>query len=141
MSWLKLDDCFFRHPKVIAAGRDARDLYLAGLCYCGAGLTDGVIPAGALRILGADADIDDPKAAVTTLVRVGLWEMTESGEHRVHDYSEDVREPRPVPSRPTPVPVNDQSPEGVHAPSAGTRSYGRIDHAQEFARIAQEMDE
>jgi hypothetical protein len=134
MSWLKLDDCFFRHPKVIAAGRDARDLYLAGLCYCGAGLTDGVIPAGALRILGADADIDDPKAAVTTLVRVGLWEMIESGEYRVHDYleynpsaekvkaerkaaqermrrnrsggvranngrsSEDVREPRPVPS-------------------------------------------
>jgi hypothetical protein len=134
MSWLKLDDCFFRHPKVIAAGRDARDLYLAGLCYCGAGLTDGVIPAGALRILGADVDIDDPKAAVTTLVRVGLWEMIESGEYRVHDYleynpsaekvkaerkvaqermrpnrsggvranngrsSEDVREPRPVPS-------------------------------------------
>ena len=51
MPWVKLDDHFFRHPKVIAAGRDARDLFLAGLCYYSSGPTgdsasrsDGLAP-------------------------------------------------------------------------------------------------
>lgn len=88
MAWVKLDDQFFRHPKVVEAGRDARDLYLAGLCFCGSGLTDGSIPAQALRILGADADIDDPRHAASILVIVGLWEATSSGfiVHDYHDY-------------------------------------------------------
>jgi hypothetical protein len=85
MAWVKLDDHFFRNPKVIMAGRDARDLYLAALCYCGSGLTDGLIPAGVLRVLGAEADIDDVKAAAAALVRVGLWHETEGG-YEVHDY-------------------------------------------------------
>lgn len=87
MAWLKLDDQFFRNPKVIDAGRDARDLYLAGLCYCGAGLTDGRIPNGALRMLGAEADIDDVREAADALVRVGLWERRDDG-YTVHDYLE-----------------------------------------------------
>jgi hypothetical protein len=50
MPWVKLDDRFFTNPKVIGAGRDARDLYLAGLCYCAAELTDGFVPANAKRV-------------------------------------------------------------------------------------------
>lgn len=140
MPWVKLDDNFFRNPKVVAAGRDARDLYLAGLCYCASGLTDGVIVSTALRRLGADAEIDDPKGAAASLVAAGLW-MTCEGGFRVHDYLEyqptaekvkadraaaaermrklrspevrpnnkrtapEVRSPRPIPSRPTPVEI------------------------------------
>ena len=42
MSWVKIDDQFFMHPKVIAAGRDARDLYLAALTYTAGQLTDRI---------------------------------------------------------------------------------------------------
>ncbi len=85
MAWVKLDDGFFRHPKVVGAGRDARVLYLAGLCYCGANLTDGSILDGALRVLAAEAEIKNPKAAAERLVEVGLWEQV-GGGYRVHDY-------------------------------------------------------
>lgn len=87
MSWVKVDDQFFRHPKVLAAGRDARDLYLVGLCYCAQGLTDGFIPSQALRVLAAEAEIDTGPASAARLVETGLWEPTEGG-YTVHDYHE-----------------------------------------------------
>jgi hypothetical protein len=87
MSWVKLDDGFFRHPKVLAAGRDARELYVAGLCYCGSGLTDGRIPAGAVRVLGAEVEIDQAMSAADRLVSVGLWER-DGSDFVVHDYLE-----------------------------------------------------
>lgn len=85
MTWVRLDDQFLEHPRVVAAGRDARDLYLAGLCYCSRHLTDGLIPAPVLRRLAADAEIDDGEASAARLVRVGLWTATEDG-WTVHDY-------------------------------------------------------
>lgn len=87
MAWVKVDDQFFRHPKVMSAGRDARDLYLVGLCYCAQGLTDGFIPSQALRVLAAEAEIDTGPASAAKLVDVGLWEPTEGG-YAIHDYHE-----------------------------------------------------
>lgn len=87
MAWVKVDDQFFRHPKVLAAGRDARDLYLVGLCYCAQGLTDGFIPSAALRVLGAEAEIDQAQVGAEMLVGVGLWEVVEGG-FAIHDYHE-----------------------------------------------------
>lgn len=88
MAWVKIDDAFFRHPKVATAGRDARDLYLAALCYAGAQLTDGFVPGGVLRQLGADADIDNPDCAASRLVATGLWHEADGGWtiHDYHDY-------------------------------------------------------
>lgn len=85
MSWVKLDDGFFRNPKVLAAGRDARDIYIAGLCYCAQGLTDGIIPKNAVRVLAAETEVDDWQIASARLVEVGLWEQHEKG-YQVHDY-------------------------------------------------------
>jgi hypothetical protein len=85
MAWVKVDDQFFRHPKVMSAGRDARDLYLVGLCYCAQSLTDGFIPRAALRVLGAEAEIDQAQASADRLVEVGLWELAAEG-YMVHDY-------------------------------------------------------
>lgn len=84
--WLKLDDNFHSHPKVLAAGRDARDLYVAGLAYAAKHLTDGVIPEGAVATLAvmAGAEVDGP-AAAARLVEVGLWEEG-AGGYQVHDY-------------------------------------------------------
>lgn len=85
MTWVKLDDQFFRHPKARIAGRNGRELFLAGLCYCAAQLTDGFIPDAMTRPLLAEAEV--PFATVAVLVAVGLWEPTEGG-HRVHDFLE-----------------------------------------------------
>lgn len=79
MAWVKVDDQFFRHPKVLAAGRDARDLYLVGLCYCAQALTDGFIPSAAVRVLAAEAEIETATQSAGRLVAVTLWEEAEGG--------------------------------------------------------------
>lgn len=99
MGWVKLDDSFFRHHKAIRAGRDGRILYIAGLCYCGGGLTDGFIPSVALPILAAETGISKIGPVAEALVSVGLWEQS-AGGFTVHDYldynrsSDKVRENR-----------------------------------------------
>ena len=82
MSWIKLDDQFADHPKVIAAGPLASWMYVCGLTYAGRYLTDGFIPAGQVRKL---ADVDNATELAARLVEVGLWEPTEDG-YLIHDY-------------------------------------------------------
>jgi hypothetical protein len=82
VSWIKIDDQFPDHPKVITAGPAAGWLYVCGLCYCGRYLTDGFIPSGQVRRL---ADLKDPQKLADALVSVGLWEVAEGG-YQVHDY-------------------------------------------------------
>jgi hypothetical protein len=85
VAWVKLDDGFFRHHKVLLAGRDARDLALAALCHASASLSDGYIPAAALRQLAADAQVANARRLAARLVEVGLWEPAPGG-YRIHDY-------------------------------------------------------
>lgn len=82
MAWVKLDDQFPDHPKVVQAGPLAAWLYVCGLAYCARYLTDGFIPAAQVRKL---ADVDDVTPLVTALVAVGLWRECEGG-YEVHDY-------------------------------------------------------
>lgn len=83
MSWVKLDDQFFMNPKSLAAGKDGRELYLAGLCYCAAQLTDGFIATAALPVVAASAGVK--LSTARKLEQVGLWEESIGG-FRVHDY-------------------------------------------------------
>lgn len=85
MSWLKLDDSFFRNPKVREVDAAARLLYLAALCYCGAQLTDGHVSTRSLPLLAIDADVDDVDALAAQLVAAGLWHAV-AGGYQVHDY-------------------------------------------------------
>lgn len=86
MSWVKLDDQFFTHPKAVAAGKDGRALYLAALCWAKAHLTDGLIPKGVLPMLAAQAEVVGRRTA-TTLVGARLWH--DEGDHwRIHGYHE-----------------------------------------------------
>lgn len=83
MSWVKLDDQFFSHPKAREAGRDGALLFLAGLTYCARHLTDGKIPKTALGVVAAEAWTRPSFAA--RLVEVGLWH--DMGDHYLaHDY-------------------------------------------------------
>lgn len=87
MAWVKLDTGIFRNPKVVTVSADAKLLYVAGICYAGDNLTDGMIPANALPILAAEATIRNIKRAVSELVSAGLWIAKENG-YEVHDYLE-----------------------------------------------------
>ncbi len=83
MTWVKLDDQFFRHPKARSAGKDGRLLYVTGLAYCTANLTDGLIHQDALPLVAAEAEVRPGTAR--RLVEVGLWEEVDGG-YQVHDY-------------------------------------------------------
>lgn len=80
--WLKIDDGFPDHPKVVKAGPLAGWLYLCGLCYCKRQTTDGFIPAEVVPRLSTVPRVD---REAERLVEVGLWEPAEGG-YVVHDY-------------------------------------------------------
>jgi hypothetical protein len=80
MSWVKVDDQMPRHPKLLGLGRDrlmCQGVWLDGMCYASAYLTDGFVPAAALE-RGCDRYAE-------RLVKAGLWDKVEGG-YRVHDY-------------------------------------------------------
>lgn len=97
MTWVRLDDSFFRHPKAVEAGKDGRSLFLAGLCYCGQQLTDGWISQKVLPQVASDAGVKLSVARVLESVR--LWDEGLGG-FWVHDYldynpsAKDVKEAR-----------------------------------------------
>lgn len=86
MPWVRLDDQFPDHPKVIAAGPQGAWLYVTALCYCNRMLTDGFIPGDQpARLVPSGAHL------ALRLVRVGLWrkDIKQGVEgYTVHDYHE-----------------------------------------------------
>jgi len=83
VTWVRIDDQFLTHPKVIAAGKDGRAMFIAGLCYSSSNLTDGFIPLGAVPIVAAMAEVKPTASA--QLVKVGLWETVPDG-YAIHDF-------------------------------------------------------
>lgn len=73
------------HPKALAAGRDARDVYLAALCWSNQQRTDGVIPSHALPLIASLAGVADADQAASRLCEVGLWDNHVDG-WQVHDF-------------------------------------------------------
>lgn len=86
MGWVKIDDGFFRNPKVISVKKDARLLYVAALCYCHEHMTDGIVPIASLRVIGAEADVANPARHARELVNAGLWIARNDAEFWVNDY-------------------------------------------------------
>lgn len=80
MTWVKLDDHFADHPKILGLSDSAYRAYVDGLCYCTRYLTDGKITAAPLKRLARGK-------IVTELVSAGLWEQNGDGVN-VHDYLE-----------------------------------------------------
>ena len=83
MSWVKLDDGFYDHRKVVAAGAHGLALWVVGLAYCNRQpQRDGFIPDGKVDCL---FPIPKARSVAAKLVEVGLWERVEGG-YQVHDY-------------------------------------------------------
>jgi len=67
VSWVKLDDGFADHPKVVGLSDRAFRAHVAALCYASRQATDGRVPYTASRALG----LSDRSAG--ELVNAGLW--------------------------------------------------------------------
>ena len=82
MAWVRIDDGFAEHPKVLRVGSDAAWLHIAALCHCNRVQTDGVIHAEMLPRL---SDKRSPLRLVEKLVAVGMWDVHPDG-WAIHDY-------------------------------------------------------
>jgi hypothetical protein len=82
MPWVKLDDQFPDHPKVVAAGVQAAWLFVASLCYCNRFLTDGTVPVAMIPRL---TEQSNTAKLAARLVDVGLWEL-EGDNYTIPDF-------------------------------------------------------
>ena len=82
MPWVRLDDGFTEHPKIVAAGGDAAWLHVCALAYSNRNLTDGTIPKGVLVRL---SDRKEPQKLALRLCDNGLW-IDEGDRWRIHDF-------------------------------------------------------
>jgi hypothetical protein len=83
MTWVKLDDGFFDHPKAVAAGPLAVALFFASCCWSAANLTDGKVPKHVVKLIVSKSGVTKKQCDV--LVSVGLWH--DNGNHyEIHDY-------------------------------------------------------
>jgi hypothetical protein len=78
VSWLRIDDCYGEHPKLVGLSDRAFRLHTVALCYCARNLTDGVVSRRSTNVLAAI--LDKPiKQALVELVAGGLWAEVEGG--------------------------------------------------------------
>lgn len=94
MGWVKLDDGFSRHPKVVPAGPLGMAMQVAALCYCNQYLTDGFIPYAAMPTIMPFHGIFDEQGneiswekIASDLVELGVWYKEKNG-YQIHDYGD-----------------------------------------------------
>lgn len=83
MPWVKLDDAYFRNPKVTAVKPLARLLYVASLCHCADTLTNGEVHKRDLKLLHFHAG-SAPKH-VQQLTANALW-IEHQDSYWIPDY-------------------------------------------------------
>lgn len=81
MTWFKIDDSFYDHPKVFDAPDCAVALWTRAGTWSARNLTDGFVPAGMPARF-----CDDPERGVRELITRGLWKRTKGG-YVFHDWS------------------------------------------------------
>lgn len=82
MTWFKVDDTFYDHPKIFDAPDCAVALWTRAGTWSARNLTDGFVPAGMPARL-----CDDPDTAVGQLLTRGLWKKARGG-YQFHDWAE-----------------------------------------------------
>ena len=76
MTWVRLDDRFPEHPKIVGLSDRAFRAHVTGLAYCARYLTDGTVPRGALPA----------RRVLVELVAAGLWAPDGADACSIHDY-------------------------------------------------------
>lgn len=82
MPWIRFEDNFPEHPKVLALSDAAFRLHVRAIGYASRYLTDGLI---SMTVLGAISKGRPGLRCSEELVKVGLWERADDG-FCVHDY-------------------------------------------------------
>lgn len=82
MTWFKVDDSFYDHPKVFDAPDCAVALWTRAGSWAARNLTDGFVPSGMAARL-----CDDPERAARELIDRGLWRRAKGG-FQFHDWSD-----------------------------------------------------
>ena len=80
MTWFKVDDGFWGHPKQTALPAAPVALWVRAGSWSGSQLTDGFVPAHMVTMLGAK------KRDAEQLVAAGLWESVDGG-FQFHDWA------------------------------------------------------
>ena len=90
MTWVKVYNSMPWHPKILTVGPKGGWLFVCGLCYSNAHLTDGFVPRNALVMNAVAPGLRRPENIAATLVDAGLWHEVERG-WRINDYAEHQR--------------------------------------------------
>jgi hypothetical protein len=77
MAFVRIEDAFATHPKIIGLSDAAFRLHVEGMCYARTHQTDGLIP---------EAWVGERKPLLEELVNAGVWEWNGRGPF-IHDYS------------------------------------------------------
>lgn len=104
MPWVKIDEHFTEHPKILSAGPLGLVLQVRALCYCNRNLTDGFIPHSQVKMWSADLEqlamvLVHPQYTFASkqngsdggvdvgpfMVKFGLWDSVANG-YQIHDY-------------------------------------------------------
>ena len=89
MSWVRLDDRFYSHRKVMSVSLAARWLYVSALCVANQHSNNGILDQAAqdclLVAVGRSGSFD---ALAAELVSAGLWERHGVTDYTSHEYLE-----------------------------------------------------
>ena len=85
MGWIKIDDAFPDHPKIVKGGPLALALQMRALCYCSRHLTNGRIPSKAFDALAHGLGTRTPYSWGNAMVAAGLMRRRRGG-YEVNDY-------------------------------------------------------
>lgn len=111
MTWVRFDDNFYRHPKVVGLSNEAFRLHVTVMCDANHFLTDGVVSistadqlaANAIRSLYVStsacrekfhrepvdpiADLPCPNDVIAELLNAGIWHARKDGSYEIHDFA------------------------------------------------------
>lgn len=79
MSWLRIEDTFFSHPKALRCSPAARGIWVSCLSWSASQLSDGFVPEAVPRMVGAKGN-----RLPQELVDAGLWSPAPGGWQIVH---------------------------------------------------------
>ena len=82
MPWVRIDDQYPEHPKIVAAGHLAGWLDVCAMAYSNRALTDGFIAKAMVPRLSS---VPAPLKRAAELVEVGRWSEVDGG-YQINDY-------------------------------------------------------
>jgi hypothetical protein len=87
VTWVRLDDGFADHPKLVGIGPTALAVHVWALCYCSRHLTDGFVDLSATKGIPWVSKRSAREGAIERLIGAGLWSR-EDGGYLIHDFLE-----------------------------------------------------